>query len=70
MGNALNKSERFRHIDMLIPLPLFAERLKKRGYNQSAVLCSGMAGGMQVAGDTSTVMGLSATQTQTQKSLI
>ncbi len=70
MGNALNGSERFRHIDALIPLPLFAERLKKRGYNQSAVLCNGIADIMQIPVNTSAVMRLSATETQTRKTRI
>src|ERR1700712_1755235 len=70
MGNALNGSERFRRIDALIPLPLFAERLKKRGYNQATVLCNGMADIMQIPVDTNVVMRLSATETQTRKTRI
>ena len=67
MGATLYASERFRHIDILVPLPLFAERQKKRGYNQSAVLCNGMAAMMQVPVTTSAVTRLSATETQTRK---
>jgi len=67
MGARLYASERFRHIDILVPLPLFADRQKKRGYNQSAVLCNGMAAMMQVPVTTSAVTRLSATETQTRK---
>ena len=70
MGNALNASNRFRNVDVLIPLPLYAERQKKRGYNQSAVLCDGIAGIMQLPVNTSVVTRLSATETQTHKTRI
>jgi len=70
MGNALQASERFRHIDALIPLPLYAERQRKRGYNQSAVLCQGMAGVLQVPVAADAVRRLSATETQTHKTRI
>ena len=67
MGAKLHTAERFRHIDILVPLPLYAERQKKRGYNQSAVLCNGMAGIMQVPVTTSAIIRLSATESQTRK---
>jgi len=70
MGNALNESERFRGIDILVPLPLYAERQKKRGYNQSAVLCHGIAGIMQLPVSMDAVVRLSATETQTRKTRI
>ena len=43
MGIALKKSVRFNNIDVLIPLPLFPSKEKKRGFNQSAVLCEGIS---------------------------
>lgn len=43
MGRLLAASERFAEIDLLVPLPLFADKEKKRGFNQAAVLCAGMA---------------------------
>lgn len=43
MGEALLQTHRFRDIDALIPLPLFAARERKRGYNQALVLCQGMS---------------------------
>src|SRR5207253_3376789 len=42
LGNFLINS-RFDDVDIIIPLPLNARRLKKRGYNQSAALCEGIA---------------------------
>jgi ComF family protein len=70
MGNALKSADRFRDIDILIPLPLFASRQKKRGYNQSEVLCAGIAGILQLPLLNDAVMRLTATETQTRKNRI
>ncbi len=43
MGNQLKNSNRFLHVDALVPLPLFPIKERKRGYNQAAVLCEGIA---------------------------
>jgi ComF family protein len=43
MGTELMQTHRFCHVDALIPLPLFAAKEKKRGYNQSTILCEGIA---------------------------
>jgi ComF family protein len=43
MGEALLQTNRFNDIDVIVPLPLFAARERKRGYNQALVLCHGMA---------------------------
>lgn len=43
MGNALAGSNRFLHVDALIPLPLFKSKEHKRGYNQATILCQGIA---------------------------
>jgi ComF family protein len=42
LGNLLLNS-RFSDVDIIIPLPLNAGRLKKRGYNQATVLAEGIA---------------------------
>jgi ComF family protein len=41
LGNLLSNS-RYNDVDILVPLPLNARRLRKRGYNQSAILCAGI----------------------------
>lgn len=41
MGEAIKKAGRF-NVDVLVPLPLFPARERKRGYNQSLLLCEGM----------------------------
>lgn len=43
MGADLLNSHRFHNIDALVPLPLHPRKEKKRGYNQAALLCRGMA---------------------------
>jgi ComF family protein len=66
----LRAIDRFSDIDMLIPLPLFASRQKKRGYNQSEVLCNGMADIMKLPVVNDAIIRLTATETQTHKSRI
>lgn len=43
MGEALQKSNRFNHINGLVPVPLQKSRQRKRGYNQAQLLCEGIA---------------------------
>lgn len=42
MGVLLQQSGRFT-VNALVPLPLFPARERKRGYNQSAILCEGIS---------------------------
>lgn len=42
MGHALQQSQRFDDIDLLIPIPLNKTREFKRGYNQATILCQGI----------------------------
>lgn len=43
MGHGLQQAERFTGIDLLLPVPLAPRKLRKRGFNQSAVLCNGIS---------------------------
>ena len=43
MGHAFTSSNRFNDIDALIPLPLHQSKEHRRGFNQAAVLCEGIA---------------------------
>lgn len=67
MGQALKNSDAFLDVDVIIPLPLFKEKEKKRGYNQSAILCEGIASetGLPVAANA--VIRTIHTETQTKK---
>jgi ComF family protein len=70
MGKAFLQSNRFNHIDALIPLPLHPKKERKRGYNQATVLCDGMSEIMKIPVLKNAVIRPSATQTQTHKSRI
>jgi ComF family protein len=43
MGKNLLNSNRFKNIDVIIPLPLFEKKEKMRGFNQAEILCNGIA---------------------------
>jgi ComF family protein len=42
IGKSLLNSNRF-HVDVIVPLPLFERKEKVRGYNQSEIICNGIA---------------------------
>ncbi|MES2430566.1 MAG: phosphoribosyltransferase family protein [Bacteroidota bacterium] len=67
MGRSLLETNRFSHIDALIPLPLFPEKERKRGYNQAAVICDGMSNTMNIPVLTNIVTRAKFTETQTKK---
>lgn len=67
IGEALLQSGRFPNVDALVPLPLFAGKEKKRGYNQSAILCNHMAQTMQVPVWHHIIDRSAARETQTHK---
>ncbi len=70
MGVALEKSGRFANCDLIIPLPLFAGREKKRGYNQSALIAKGIAGQLNIPVCCDAICRIKQTGTQTRKSRI
>jgi ComF family protein len=70
VGRSLSESERFKRIDALIPLPLFEAKEKKRGYNQSAILCEGVAEMMKLEILNDVVIRRQHTETQTKKGRI
>lgn len=70
MGDSLQKTNRFQIIDALIPLPLFAAREKRRGYNQAAILCEGIAEVMNIEILRDVLVRVQHTETQTKKGRI
>ena len=68
MGEKLDQSDRFKDVDALVPLPLCYDREKKRGYNQAAVICDGMAEIMNKPVLKNAMMRRTKTDTQTHKS--
>ncbi len=70
MGAALRESERYDSVDALIPMPLFAAREKKRGYNQTAVLCEGISAATGIPVLKNVICRITSTETQTNKNRI
>ena len=69
MGESLKNSGRFI-VEALIPLPLFPAKEKRRGYNQAAVLCEGIAESLQVPVLKDVIIRPQHTDTQTKKGRI
>ena len=67
MGLQLKNSGRFAGINALIPLPLFPDKEKKRGYNQATVLCEGIADIIDIPILKEIVLRKRYTDTQTKK---
>lgn len=67
-GRELKRSPLFATADMVIPVPLHLKKLKKRGYNQSALFAQGIAESLQVENDTEVLIRAKASQTQTKRS--
>ena len=67
MGTGLGASNRFSFIDALVPLPLFAARERKRGYNQAMILCEGIAGIMNKPILKEVIIRTTNTESQTKK---
>ena len=67
MGKTLLNCDRFNAVDALIPLPLYADKEHKRGYNQATVICNGMAAEMNIPVLNNVVIRRHATETQTRK---
>ncbi len=67
MGTNMLLSNRFNNIDYLIPLPLFAEKEYKRGFNQAEVICRGISNSMNIPVLVKNVVRIRFTETQTKK---
>jgi ComF family protein len=67
-GEDLRSSEQFASADLVIPVPLHAKRLKKRGYNQSACFAQGLSESMRIEMKENVLIRKDETKTQTQKS--
>ena len=70
MGEKLQGCPRFAGIEALVPVPLHAAKERKRGYNQSALLCEGMADVWGLPVVRKAVLRISPTGTQTHKSRV
>lgn len=69
MGRFITETNRI-NADALLPLPLFPRKEKQRGYNQSLLLCQGMAEIMGIPILNKSVIRPHHTETQTKKGRI
>jgi ComF family protein len=67
-GRQLNKSEVFKNVDYIIPVPLYKKRLRERGYNQSECFADGLASKMGGTVLANNLVRTVSTKTQTRKS--
>lgn len=67
MGEALSNTNRFGKIDALVPLPLHPKKERKRGFNQSLLLCSGISEVTHLPIIKNAVRRTTPTQSQTRK---
>lgn len=70
MSAALIQSCRFSECEMIIPLPLYAEREKKRGYNQATQIAIGLSLQLKIPVVEDVIIRVKKTATQTHKSRI
>ncbi|UTW67733.1 ComF family protein [bacterium SCSIO 12643] len=69
LGAQILDSNRFKEIDLIIPVPLHPQKFKKRGYNQSEKLAQGVAKVLNLPLDISTLTRSTDNSTQTKKGL-
>ena len=67
-GLRLKDNEDFKSVDVIVPIPLHRNRSKKRGYNQSEHISEGIAKAMSKQVDTTSLIRIVDTSTQTKKS--
>ncbi len=64
-GNEIRDCEWLKNVDMLIPIPLSKQKLKKRGYNQSERIAEGLSQSLHIPLDTQSVIRVKNTRSQT-----
>ncbi len=67
MGETLLASNRFKNIDAIVPLPMFAHKEFKRGYNQATIIARGLGETLQSTLYPQAVVRSRLTETQTRK---
>ena len=67
-GNDLKKSDLFKDVEVVIPVPMHPAKQRKRGYNQSALIAEGIAEAMGIEVQTDNLIKTTNTASQTKKS--
>jgi len=66
-GQQLLQQSSYSQVDWIVPVPLHAVRLRKRGYNQSTEFAIGLSESMDIPYNDSALRRIKATTTQTYK---
>ena len=67
-GSELKNSEYYKHVDVIIPVPLHPRKKRQRGFNQSEVFARGLGAVMEKPIDTKNLRRRTSSSTQTRKS--
>jgi len=67
IGESILAGDHFYDVECLVPLPLFAEKEFKRGYNQATILCKGISEVTGIPVINNNVVRKRPTETQTKK---
>lgn len=67
-GRVLAETDAYTGVDVIVPVPLHARKMLKRGYNQSAYIAEGMSHRMGVPVDTRSVVRRVNNRSQTEHS--
>lgn len=67
-GKDLMKSDDYKAVNCIIPVPMHPKKEKKRGYNQSEMFARGLSESMNIPVDTTSLIKTTSTETQTKKS--
>jgi ComF family protein len=70
MGYQFEETNRFKEINALIPLPLFPNKERRRGYNQANLLCEGISAIIQKPVLKDVVVRTMHTESQTSKTRV
>ncbi len=67
-GSVLSENFYAPHFDLILPVPLHKQKLRKRGYNQADSFARGLARAMEIPWSSKVLMRVMHTETQTKKS--
>lgn len=67
-GQSLRSSGFFNDIDLIIPVPLHPLKKRKRGFNQSELICDGLASASGIPVDVKALIRSARSETQTKRS--
>jgi ComF family protein len=66
-GSELDGSQFCSGIDIILPVPLHHSKMRKRGFNQSELICSGISDATGIRMDSSSLVRCRSTSTQTRR---